>query len=206
MSKIDIDKLVSGLLKRCLESHYNEMLALFIEQALAEQNLVYVNGDDIADIPLSPDQRVTLQTAREVSRITFNAEDGIKTDIRPQEKAEDQTPFEKRLCEIIDCAMRNPVDNPNTIIYDVKKKIAPELFAIAYKQFEPELERAYKNADEVQYKHGYEKGKEEAMKAQYHDFRDGERSAARNVLEMINNGWGIGCIKALCEEKLNDED
>ena len=46
----------------------------------------------------------------------------------------------------------------------LKDRWAKELLDIARKQFEPELEQAYKNADEVQYRRGYEKGKADALK------------------------------------------
>lgn len=75
----------------------------------------------------------TLEQRRELEKAIANA--GYRWDAEKRElikvEQKELTKFESRLCEILDCAMRNPVDNPNTIIFDVKKKLAPELLDIA---------------------------------------------------------------------------
>ena len=188
MSKIDID------IKRLLESmmgftfpmedvempNHSQTAVWFVGQsikkALNDQGLMYKDGE-----------------IRKIEK-----PDAPETDCGKTDELND---FQKYVDHIVADDKREAIGFCNIcdgLLYQAGKILHPE--------YEQELERAYKTADEVQYKHGYEKGKEEAMKAQYHDFREGERSAARNVLEMINNGWGIGCIKALCEEKLDDED
>ena len=72
--------------------------------------------------------------------------------------------FEKNLSDIFGYAISMSVSDPKKPTDEFVREYAPELLAIARKQLQPEIdaeiEKAYKTADEVQYR----KGREEALK------------------------------------------
>ena len=53
---------------------------------------------------------------------------------------------------------------------------------------------------------GYEEGHKAACRAQYHDFQQGEKHAAQNIIEMIHNGWHLNAIEALCRQKIEEAE
>ena len=53
-------------------------------------------------------------------------------------------------------------------------------------------------------RHFYDLGHQEACRAQYHDFQQGEKHAAQNIIEMIHNGWHMNAIEALCCQKIEE--
>ena len=72
--------------------------------------------------------------------------------------------FEKKLSDVFGYAISMSVSDPKKPTDEFVREYAPELLALARKQLQPEIdaeiEKAYKTADEVQYR----KGREEALK------------------------------------------
>ena len=79
---------------------------------------------------------------------------------------------------------------------------AKELLDIARKKIlAEEIELAYKTRDEVM----YNKGKQDAIKDFYNDFRQGEKHFAKIIADMLTNGWGLKAIQSKCEETIKGE-
>ena len=72
--------------------------------------------------------------------------------------------FEKKLSDVFGYAISMSVSDPKKPTDEFVREYAPQLLSLARKQLQPEIdteiEKAYKNADEVQYR----KGREEALK------------------------------------------
>lgn len=111
------------------------------------------------------------------------------------DEPEELTEFEKRLAEILDYAMANPVDTSPQIA-EQAKKLSPELLGIAYYQFEEKREKdgiitisedvLQKMLDD-KYKEGYEccqeRDKERIIKAHLEGFAEGQEHADKRNRE-----------------------
>lgn len=111
------------------------------------------------------------------------------------DEPEELTEFEKRLAEILDYAMANPVDTSPQIA-EQAKKLSPELLGIAYYQFEEKREKdgivtiskniLQKMLDD-KYKEGYEccqeHDKERISKAHLEGFAKGQEHADKRNRE-----------------------
>ena len=56
------------------------------------------------------------------------------------------------------------------------------------------------------FRQGFHIGAEWQLRTQYHDFQQGEAHAARNIIEMIHNGWHLNAIEALCRQKIEEAE
>lgn len=70
--------------------------------------------------------------------------------------------FEKKLSDIVGYAISMSVSEPKKPTDEFVREYAPQLLSLARKQLQPEIDEAYKTADEVMYRKGKEDGIVEA--------------------------------------------
>ena len=176
MSKIDLDKFVASLIGK--QTGRDWVSFIDIKSTLAEQGLDYKDGE-IVELPKYRTMYMCIKDWCSIDGTkvfckgeTYTNREEIERYIYPQQLREFFEPVRAAISatvtiepsdnELIDAMMKERAEKSGTTRKEMR--IYLQGLEDMYKRLQADMEEACKNADEVQYKKGYEQGKVDAMK------------------------------------------